>query len=200
MLEWGIYSDPDAAYRRAQLRGNLARGVPEGRLGDFLGTFSTRRAPRMEEAWRACFSLLMGERWCVALIGGFGNGKTHLAIGTVLEWGRRGKVGVFVKVPDWLAMMRAHAVPREGEYSSEEILDNWSICPLLALDDLGVEKTTEWGAEQLYRLLDRRYDARRPTVVTSNARVEELDSRIISRLREGVVICDSPDFRGKQKG
>jgi DNA replication protein DnaC len=102
-----------------------------------------------------------------------------------------------VKLPDWLALMRKHAVPDEGQVDSEYLLDNYVAVPMLALDDLGAEKVTEWGGEQLYRLLDRRCDARRPTIVTSNAAVDALDPRIVSRLREGLVVCRAPDVRGK---
>jgi DNA replication protein DnaC len=172
-------------------------GVPEGRCLDFFATFDLQLAPEMAEARTACLRLLAGEMWCVFLIGGFGNGKTHLAIATLNEWTRQGGNGYFTKTADWLALLRRHVDPPEGEVDAEQLLDNYVAVPMLALDDLGAEKVTEWGGEQLYRLLDRRCDARRPTIVTSNAAVDALDPRIVSRLREGLVICRSPDVRGK---
>jgi len=171
-------------------------GVPPGRELDTLLNF--RAVDGMKEAVEACYRLLRGETWCAFLIGGFGNGKTHLAIGTLNQWTMDGRGHAhFVKLPDWLALMRKHAVPDEGQVDSEYLLDNYVAVPMLALDDLGAEKVTEWGGEQLYRLLDRRCDARRPTIVTSNAAVDALDPRIVSRLREGLVICRAPDVRGK---
>lgn len=149
----------------------------------------------MEEAMHLCHRLLSGTVWCVFLIGGFGNGKTHLAIGTLNEWMEAGHNGRFTKAADWLAMMRKHAVPEEGQVDSEYLLDAYAKVEMLAIDDLGAEKSTEWGAEQLYRLLDRRYDSRLPTFVTSNAPLAQLDPRIVSRLREGLVVCHSPDVR-----
>jgi DNA replication protein DnaC len=151
----------------------------------------------MKEAVEACYRLLRGEIWCAFLIGGVGNGKTHLAIGTLNKWTMDGRgAAFFVKLPDWLALMRKHAVPEEGQVDSEYLLDNYVAVPMLALDDLGSERVTDWGGEQIFRLLDKRYDAKRPTIVTSNAGKEALDPRIISRLREGLTICRGKDLRG----
>ena len=38
---------------------------------------------------------------------------------------------------------------------------------LLVLDDLGKDSLTRWGLDKLWQLLNRRYEARLPTVVTS---------------------------------
>lgn len=58
---------------------------------------------------------------------------------------------------------------------------------LLVIDDIGVEKYTEWSFTQLYLLLDYRYMQMLPTWYTSNFSLEELatrlpDERIMSRL------------------
>jgi DNA replication protein DnaC len=172
-------------------------GVPEMRLGNRFNTFDLKAAPQMTDAWHACWDVMRGLKWDAFLTGGFGNGKTHLAIAALNEWARQGKYGRFVKAPDWLALMRAHAVVEEGQVDSEFILDQFARAPMLALDDLGSERVTDWGGEQLFRLLDKRYDGRRPTIVTSNATVAGLDPRIVSRLREGLVICYGADLRGK---
>lgn len=59
---------------------------------------------------------------------------------------------------------------------------------LLILDDLGREKSTERTAERLYVLVNRRYEARRPTVATTNYAIEDLCARgydvIVSRILE----------------
>jgi DNA replication protein DnaC len=59
--------------------------------------------------------------------------------------------------------------------------------PLLALDDLGTENPTAWTRERLYTLVNRRYLARRSTMVTANERpaalARQLGQRIMSWLR-----------------
>lgn len=50
-------------------------------------------------------------------------------------------------------------------------------CDLLALDDLGVEKPTEWAVETITDLVDARVAAGLPTIVTSNYGLGELRDR-----------------------
>ena len=57
-------------------------------------------------------------------------------------------------------------------------------CPVLLLDDLGSEKRSPWTDEQLYRLLNHRYNEGLPTVVASNVLLDELEPRIASRMRD----------------
>jgi DNA replication protein DnaC len=64
---------------------------------------------------------------------------------------------------------------------------------MLHLDDLGVEKQTEWVLEQLYALINERYERQRSLIVTSNLEDDELEkqlgTRVVSRLVE---ICGDP--------
>ena len=57
----------------------------------------------------------------------------------------------------------------------------------LYLDDLGDIKITDWGLSQLQVLINQRYEALLPIVITSNLSLEELtevtgDGRISSRI------------------
>ncbi len=60
--------------------------------------------------------------------------------------------------------------------------------PLLILDDLGAAKTSEFVEEQTYRLINRRYNAMLPTLITTNLRIRDLKAylgdRVTSRLAE----------------
>lgn len=61
---------------------------------------------------------------------------------------------------------------------------------LLVLDDMGVEKATDWAVEQLTKLVDARVNAGLPTIVTSNLSLGQLaeqwggisGERLVSRL------------------
>ena len=59
---------------------------------------------------------------------------------------------------------------------------------ILHIDDLGAEKQTEWVLEQLYALINERYERRSPIVVTTNLSQEQLEQQIgertVSRLIE----------------
>lgn len=70
--------------------------------------------------------------------------------------------------------------------------------PLLALDDLGAERVTEWVAEQLFVVFNWRYEHMLPTLVTSNYTLDELEARIggrtVDRLRE---MCETIAVAGQ---
>ena len=50
-------------------------------------------------------------------------------------------------------------------------LDDYS---LLILDDLGVERNTEYALEQMFLVIDSRYRSRKPLIVTTNLKLEEI--------------------------
>jgi DNA replication protein DnaC len=75
----------------------------------------------------------------------------------------------------------------------------------LILDDLGAHASTPWAQEKLFQLLNHRYNAQLPTVITTNQRLEELDPRLRSRLQDvglvNHVLILAPDYRvGKASG
>ena len=45
---------------------------------------------------------------------------------------------------------------------------------LLILDDLGVERNTEFVLEQMFQIIDGRYRCCKPLIVTTNLRLEEI--------------------------
>ena len=79
----------------------------------------------------------------------------------------------------------------EQGYDTEKVtqgasqrMEDARCCPVLLLDDLGAEKRSEWTDEQLYRLLNYRYNEGLPTVVASNVTLDKLEPRIASRLQD----------------
>jgi len=137
------------------------------------------------------------EGWLV-LLGGYGCGKTHLAVAIANECTRRGRAALFVVVPDLLDHIRAAYSPY-SDTSYDQRFDEIRTAPLLILDDLGAQASTPWAQEKLFQIFNYRYNARLPTVITSNHALEELDKRIRSRLVDPmlsrIVTILAPDFR-----
>lgn len=50
---------------------------------------------------------------------------------------------------------------------------------LLIIDDLGVERSTEYAMEQMFFVIDSRYRSRRPMIITTNLKLSELKNRLI---------------------
>jgi DNA replication protein DnaC len=170
-----------------------AFGVIEERRDNTFASFDLKRAPDMKAAFQRCFAVAKGEAWCAFLWGGPGNGKTHLAIAAIQAHQLQGKIGMFWKVPEFLAFHRKHL--SEG-FDMDEIVRSYQVGrALIVFDDLGTENPTDWANEQLYRILDGRYERRAPTIITSNAPMDKLDPRLRSRFREGFVICEGKDQR-----
>jgi DNA replication protein DnaC len=137
------------------------------------------------------------EGWLL-LFGGYGCGKTHLAAAIANEVVARGEPVLFVVVPDLLDHLRATFGPN-SPVSYDERFDEVRNAPLLILDDLGTQSSTPWAQEKLFQILNHRYNARLPTVVTSNYTLEEIDLRIRSRMVDPdlatLMIIRAPDFR-----
>jgi DNA replication protein DnaC len=127
------------------------------------------------------------------LAGGVGAGKTALAMlvsKTAIEAGRT--VAIY-SLPKLLARIRATYEKDLGGDSYTQFFDRLISVDLLHVDDLGVEKRSDWVLEQLYAVVNERYEMERSMVVTTNleqpALEEQIGERTVSRLIE---ICGPP--------
>ena len=136
------------------------------------------------------------------LTGPVGSGKTRLACTLAAAYFRDRTTSVlFVHVVDLFDRLRAAEMKGPGED------DNFRIPALVArrvlvLDDLGVEKPTEYTCTRLLQLLERRHQAGHPTIITSNLGLDALgqrlgDDRIPSRLADwaDLGIVRATDYR-----
>ena len=137
------------------------------------------------------------EGWLI-LKGGYGCGKTHLVAAIANYHIASGQPALFVVVPDLLDHLRATYAPT-SEVSYDQRFEEVRTAPLLILDDLGTQSATSWAQEKLYQILNYRYNARLPTVITTNRGLEEIDLQLRSRLVDPdlaeIVTILAPDFR-----
>jgi DNA replication protein DnaC len=105
------------------------------------------------------------------LVGDVGTGKTTLAMivsGAALEAGH--SVAIY-SLPRLLNLIRDEV---GTDNSLLDLLDRLSCVDLLHIDDLGAQHTTPWRLEQLYSIIDARYQSGRPIVATTNLMPDEL--------------------------
>jgi DNA replication protein DnaC len=118
-----------------------------------------------------------------------GTGKTALAMIVSKAAIDAGRTVAIYSCPRLLSLIR-ESIDSGGVLA---FLDRLAAVDLLHVDDLGAEHRTEWVLEQLYTIINSRYEEERSTVVTSNLTPEELGEqlgeRIVSRL-EGM--CGEP--------
>ena len=138
------------------------------------------------------------EGWLV-LEGAYGCGKTHLAVAIAnarLE--HFGEEVLFTTAPDLLDHLRT-TYNSNAEITYDDTFDRIRNIPFLILDDLGVENPSGWAKEKLFQLLNYRYSASLPTVITTNMGLDELDPRLSSRMLESQTVfhlkITAPDFR-----
>jgi DNA replication protein DnaC len=127
------------------------------------------------------------------LMGDVGTGKTSLAMlvsKATLELGR--SVAIY-SLPRLLSRIRRTYDAEAGEQSYLEFFERLTAVDLLHVDDLGAEKRSDWVLEQLYALVDERYESQRSIVVTTNldqaSLEEQIGARTVSRLVE---VCGDP--------
>ena len=117
--------------------------------------------------------------------GDVGTGKTTLAMlvsKAALDAGR--SVAIY-SLPRLLNLLREAMDSDEGKL---DFLDRLTAVDLLHIDDLGAENRTDWVLEQLYSIVNARYEAERAIVATTNLMPDELSAqlgpRTVSRLVE----------------
>ena len=130
--------------------------------------------------------------------GGYGCGKTHLAAAIANHRLSMGHSALFVSTPDLLDHLRGAYAPG-STISYDERFSQVRNAPMLILDDLGTQSNSDWAVEKLYQIFNHRYNAKLPTIVTTNQELDSFDSRIRSRLEDitmtQVIHILAPDFR-----
>jgi DNA replication protein DnaC len=130
--------------------------------------------------------------------GGYGSGKTHLAAAIANYLISHGRPVLFVSTPDLLDHLRAAYSPTATS-SYDERFEEVRNAPVLVLDDLGTQSNTDWAQEKLYQIFNHRYNARLPTVITTNEELEAIEIRVRSRMVDPslvqIISILAPDFR-----
>jgi DNA replication protein DnaC len=121
-------------------------------------------------------------------VGPVGTGKTTLAMLVSKAALKAGRSVAIYSLPRLLNEIRdTHGSDR----SHVELLDRLTAVDLLHIDDVGAERTTDWVLEELYSIVNARYEAERSIVITTNlnydALCDQISQRTASRLTE---MCD----------
>jgi DNA replication protein DnaC len=119
--------------------------------------------------------------------GSVGTGKTTLAMlvsRAALDAGR--SVAIY-SLPRLLAEIRA-TFQDGSESTYVDFLDRLAAVDLLHIDDVGAERSSEWVLEQLYAIVNARYEEERSMIITTNIEMEDLEKQIgertVSRLKD----------------
>lgn len=106
---------------------------------------------------------------------------------------------LMIEIPNFLSEL-AGMPPSERN----QFIESFNEYSLLILDDLGVERNSEYAAEQVFRLVDSRYRSKNPLIVTTNLTLDEMKKpadlaheRIFGRILENCspLLMNGPNLR-----
>lgn len=129
-----------------------------------------------------------------------GNGKTFAAACIANALLERQEPGApTVKMTTFATIL--NRLPGMSAQDKEWYLNGFTSCDLLILDDFGMERQTEYAREQVFHIIDSRYLARKPLIITTNLSLKELKNppdlarqRVCDRLLE---LCVPVCFDGE---
>ena len=123
-------------------------------------------------------------------MGDVGTGKTTLAMLVSKAALAAGRTAAIYSLPRLLNVVRDAIGSEEGKL---ELLDRLATVDLLHLDDVGAESSSDWVLEQLYSIVNTRYEEERSLVVTTNLEPDELAEQIGTRTVSRIIeICGDP--------
>jgi DNA replication protein DnaC len=119
--------------------------------------------------------------------GGTGTGKTELAMLVSKAALTSGHSVAVYTLPRLLAEIRK-TFDADNDATYLDLLDRLGEVDLLHIDDVGAEQTSPWVLEQLYAIVNARYEQERAIVLTTNLERDELAGQIgertVSRLEQ----------------
>jgi len=156
------------------------------------------------EKWPAMYANNRG----LLLYGKSGNGKTFLSFAIANALYGQGKAVMAISIAKLLSFIR-DSFDKHGQLGETDVLNTVRDASLLILDDVGVEYKTAWAYEKLYAIIDTRYRANKPLIITTNfsldalrenlatidlkSRTRDPSERIFSRITE---MCAFHEVRG----
>ena len=131
-------------------------------------------------------------------MGPVGTGKTTLAMLVSQSALKAGRSVAIYSLPRLLNEIRE---THRADRSHIHLLDRLTAVDLLHIDDVGAERTTDWVLEELYSIVNARYEDQRSVVITTNildreALCAQITERTVSRLTE---MCDELPVLGSDR-
>lgn len=135
------------------------------------------------------------------MLGTVGTGKTHLSIGIALEVMKNGNSAVFTSASKIFRSIK-DTYSKGSNQKESEVMAIYTQCDLLIIDEVGVQRGSDFEKETFFDVINERYENMRPTIILSNLTIEEikvfLGERVFDRLRENggkAFLLDWPSHR-----
>ena len=175
-----------------ELKVKIKRIIGESGMGErflrrtfdtFKATGHNEKALRVARWYVEAFPSLMPKRSnqepgrnCLFISGPTGTGKTHVAAAIANELIKTGTSVICMTMIDMLE--RIKRTFSKGDVDEDRVLRIYKTVPLLVIDDMGKEPPTEWAVSTVYNIINGRYEAYLPTVITTNYDSKTLIARM----------------------
>ena len=192
--------------RREGSKRRKAQGLQDRSLYDYTVANDDGQNPRMDKArayvenWKEAYRNNTG----LLLFGDVGTGKSFFAGCIANALLDRDVPVLMTNFPTILNRLT-------GMFSEDraDFIASFDEYDLLIIDDLGVERSTEYAMEQMFFVIDSRYRSRRPMIITTNLKLAELKNppdlahaRIYDRILErcAPILFAGKNFREENAG
>lgn len=193
----------DARHNRSRLIKNLKskslmdRKFYEATFENFQKTKSNTKQLLLCRRYAEVFSEMFRRNQGLLFYGDVGTGKTYMAA-CIANYLLSNSVSV---VMTSFVQILSEAQPFGSELFEQGLAEKLNKAKLLIIDDLGAERSTDYALERVYGVIDSRYRAQKPMILTTNMTLEKMQvatdirySRIYDRIFE---VCYPVEFRGK---
>ena len=192
--------------RMERIKRRKAQGLQDRYLYDYTFANDNGQNPLMDKArayvenWKEAYKNNIG----LLLFGDVGTGKSFFAGCIANALLDRDVPVLMTNFPTILNRLT-------GMFSEDraDFIASFDEYDLLIIDDLGVERSTEYAMEQMFFVIDSRYRSRRPMIITTNLKLAELKNppdlahaRIYDRILErcAPILFDGKNFREENAG
>ena len=146
-------------------------GLQDRYLHDYTFANDKGYNPEIKKAQRYVTEWAMMKENCIGLLlwGNVGTGKTFIAAciaNALIEKGVSVLMTNFSKILNSLSAM--------FDVDRNKFIESFNRYSQLIIDDLGIERNSEFALEQVFNVIDSRYRSKKPLIVTTNLTLDEL--------------------------
>lgn len=174
----------DELQRDADVRNSIIQGLRyysgmskrglDCTFGGFLSTEQNKDAKIICMDYAKNFHKLGKKKNGLMIMGTYGTGKTHLACAIANELIENQTELINKTMQDLLSEIKKSF----NEFSNSSILEDYKTVPLLIIDDMGKEQSTEWSISTIYDIINGRYENYLPTIITTNFNSQKLKQEL----------------------